>query len=290
MTFGRQIFSARFLNLIAQYRKRNIQRRLEPIFSKVMSKPLSSTIYTSIFEVAPIWFCWMQGEEQLPEIPKLCLQSIRKHSNGHPVIVLDADNFHQYVTVPSIVEEKYRKRIIKQAHYADIMRVNLLAQHGGLWLDATMLVIQPLSKEIFLMPFFSIKTPNRGFFVSRCRWAVFCLGGQAGNVIYKRIAQLFEEYLKNEDYFIDYFMFDQFIDMLYESCADIRQIIDNIPYNNTEVHSLNARLCDDFDIDEFNRLTIETIFFKLNWKMYSHEQLLANKNSYYYHLKELIES
>lgn len=232
-----------------------------------------------------IWFCWMQGEEALPSVPKLCLASLRKHSGGREVIFLDKNNYDKYVTIPQEIIDMYRDGSIKQAHFADIMRVMLLSQKGGLWIDATLLVTKDLPAEIFDMPFFSIKTNEFGYFVSRCRWSVFCLAGWKNNILFKKVTRLFEAYLSKTCTFVDYFMFDNFIDILYKNDKLVRQMIDAVPKNNAKVHDLNRLLCDDFDARRYDELTTDgTYMFKLSWKTYTEEQLRSNPRSYYNYL------
>ena len=284
LTYGQRFFSAKALSGILAKRTRKIQN----ILSQSITFPatLEDTSIKGSAKEAPIWFFWLQGEDNLPLIPKLCLQSIRKHANRHEVIVLTADNYRDYVTIPDTLITLYREGRMKAAHFADILRINLLAQQGGLWLDATMLVTADLPQEIFDMPFFSIKTENKGYFVSQCRWAVFCLGAAKGNPLFVQLAPLFEQYLTTTDLFVDYFLFDNFIDMLYQRYPVIRNQIDALPMNNPHVHDMAPLLCDKVTEEEFVNLTKDTYLFKLSYKNVTEEELNANsENLYGRHLK-----
>ena len=185
------------------------------------------------------------------------------------------------MNIPDTLIEMYRLGRIKAAHFADILRVNLLAQQGGLWLDATMLVTKDLPQEIFEMPFFSVKTENQGYFVSQCRWAVFCLGAAKGNPLFVQLASLFEQYLTTTDLFVDYFMFDNFIDMLYRRYPMIREQIDALPMNNPRVHDMAPLLCSHVSDKELEELTKNTYLFKLSYKNYTPE-LLMEETDYLY--------
>lgn len=284
LTYGQRFFSAKALSRMVAKRTRKIQ----DILSRSITFPaeLEDTSIKGSGKEAPIWFFWLQGEENLPLIPKLCLQSIRKHANGHEVIVLTADNYRQYVAIPDTLIALYREGRMKAAHFADILRINLLAQQGGLWLDATMLVTADLPQEIFELPFFSIKTENQGYFVSQCRWAVFCLGAAKGNPLFVQLASSFEQYLTTTDLFVDYFLFDNFIDMLYQRYPVIREQIDALPLNNPRVHDMASLLCDKVTEAEFANLTKDTYLFKLSYKNVTAEELNANsENLYGRHLK-----
>lgn len=79
-----------------------------------------------------IWVCWWQGLENAPDIVKACIESIQRNAGNHPVIVLTDENYKQYVTIPRWVEEKRRKEIITRTNYSDLLRLSLLAEHGGM--------------------------------------------------------------------------------------------------------------------------------------------------------------
>lgn len=282
LTYGQRFFSAKSLQRILEKRTRKIQDIL--LQSVTFPAELEDTSVEGHGKAAPIWYFWLQGEENLPPIPKLCLQSIRKHANGHEVRVLTADNYKEYVNIPDILIEKYRLGRIKAAHFADILRVELLAQQGGLWLDATMLVTRDLPQEIFEVPFFSVKTESRRYFVSQCRWAVFCLGAQKGNPLFVQLASLFEQYLMSTDLFVDYFLFDNFIDMLYQRYPLIKAQIDNLPMNNPRVHDMASLLCSHISDKDFEGLVKDTYLFKLSYKNYTPEMLMEDEDNLYHRL------
>ena len=279
LTYGRKLPPS-FSKRIATKRNEFIRKELFKLIGNSITDYQEAT--SSRYEPnAPIWFYWMQGEKKMPPIPKLCLNSLRKHANGHPVIFLDADNVNQYVNIPFEIAKAYQTGKLKHAHYADIIRILLLAQHGGLWMDATLLVTQDIPEKIFQTPFYSIKTKEFGYFVSRCRWAVFCLAGWKHNILFEKLSECFTAYFKQRDVMIDYFMFDQLIDILYNEHKEIRNMIDQVPYSNPEVHSLNHLLLSDFNEHIYKQLTENTFLFKLNWKAYTKEQLSENPNSYF---------
>lgn len=80
---------------------------------------------------------------------------------------------------------------------------------------------------------------------------------------------------------IDYFMFDQLIDMLYNEHIEIRNMIDKVPYSNPNVHRMNRLLLDNFDKGIYKQITEKTYLFKLNWKIYTNEQLAKNPNNFF---------
>lgn len=289
LVYGRRFLSYNLKCKIVSYRNRIVQKKIDNIIHIPQLSSDSIFISEERKEKTPIWYCWLQGEDKMPDIPKLCLQSIRKYSNGHPVILLTYENYRQYVTLPKFIEDLYLKGKIKNAHFADILRVYLLEQNGGLWLDSTILLTKDIPDYIFYMPFFSIKNKENNLYVSKCRWSVFCLGGFPHNVIYRTVSKCFIDYLTQQDCFVDYFMFDHFIDMAYQRSEIVKHMIDEVPYNNENVHKLAPLLCKKFDKTQFQELTKDTFLFKLNWRRYTQEELNQDADNYYHFLKSMVE-
>ena len=106
-----------------------------------------------------IWMCWWQGEENAPEIVRACIDSVRRNAGGHEVIVITDENLSDYVHIPDWVLEKVRAGIMSRTNLSDLLRLSLLAEHGGMWLDATFFCAGSLD-EYMDMPLWSIKRPD----------------------------------------------------------------------------------------------------------------------------------
>ena len=86
-----------------------------------------------------IWFCWLQGIEEAPLLVKRCLESLRKNIPDKKVIVIDGNNLGEYVNMPDYIMDKWQRGIIGNAHFSDLLRLELLIEKGGYWIDATVL-------------------------------------------------------------------------------------------------------------------------------------------------------
>lgn len=97
-----------------------------------------------------IWQYWSQGlsNQVLPEMVKLCFDSVDRYKDDFEVIRLSDDNIHEWIDLPNIIMEKYRSGLIGKAHFSDIIRLALLVTYGGLWLDATILLTGPIPKYV----------------------------------------------------------------------------------------------------------------------------------------------
>lgn len=89
-----------------------------------------------------IWFLWLQGIDYAPRVVTKCLMSWKKHHPDWRIIVLHQDNIAEYINVQEIVARN-RAEISPQA-FSNIVRINLLAKYGGVWVDATCWCCKPL--------------------------------------------------------------------------------------------------------------------------------------------------
>lgn len=215
---------------------------------------------------APVWVCWLQGEDQMPPIVAKCVESIRNHANGHPVEVLSLQNYTDYITVPDYIIKKYADGRIGNAHFADIIRTVLLAGHGGCWIDATMFVTKNLNEDIFRHPFYSCKFRSDSLYITRNMWSNFFIASQKDALTFRFVKDMFYEYLKKNDRFVDYFMMDYIIKLGYDCVPGIRHEIDELPFNNERVHELLKNLSSPYDDRFMNNLLLDTYLHKLNWR------------------------
>lgn len=251
---------------------------LDPIYNN-NNKTINDTKQNTI------WVYWGQGKEQMPPIVKFCYQSIVNNSNGHEIVFLTNKNFFNYVKIAPYLVRMFYNHQISYPCFSDIIRVNLLSQKGGLWLDSTIFLNRPISEDFFSHQFYSIKTREFGNFVSKCRWTGFVMGGQRGSKIFVLLSKLYELYFSKYNKLIDYLLLDHFINFLYDSYPDIKKYIDMVPLNNPYVHALSSILDQNFNTKEWDNLTKETNMFKLSHKRYPVDYIF-NSESYFHKINQ----
>ncbi len=96
-----------------------------------------------------VWMMWLQGEEHAPRLVRQCIKSWRKYNPSWEIIVLDKKNLSSFVELPTGIAERVDE--ISPASFSDIVRINLMAQHGGVWADATCLCRKSLDAWIWPM-------------------------------------------------------------------------------------------------------------------------------------------
>ena len=151
----------------------------------VLDKLSSSRYHRTDQRQTKVWVCWLQGYDKAPHIVKRCIDSIRQHSRGLDTVVIDNTNIHDYITIPRHISEKYEKGIIPNAHYSDYIRVSLLALHGGIWIDSTVLLTDSLPDRIIDTDLFCFKLQSIGKayakqLVHRLRCTTSVFGTDAG--------------------------------------------------------------------------------------------------------------
>lgn len=213
----------------------------------------------------PIWVCWLQGEKRMPYICKKCVESIRKHAGKHPVKMITFDNYQEYVTIPTYILEKIGKEI-SYTHFSDILRANLLADHGGMWIDSTIYVTQDLPNWNLLFYTLKQKFPCNKTFISLYRWSTFFQGGVKNNLLHCFLRDFLHLYYKNVKAQIDYFLTDYIIDIGYRYVPAIRKMVDEVPYSCQGIHELRKILYTTLNLDKLNVLLKQNYAFKLTYK------------------------
>ena len=102
-----------------------------------------------------VWIFWAQGYDEAPALVKFCIDSWRKKNTDWEVRVLSHETLAEYVDASPLADT------LPYRFHANLLRLKLLAQFGGVWTDATTICHRPLSEW---MPLLGGQT---GFFVFR---------------------------------------------------------------------------------------------------------------------------
>ncbi|MGM9795273.1 MAG: capsular polysaccharide synthesis protein [Candidatus Aphodosoma sp.] len=266
-----------------------IKRYIKRNFSSVLNK-YTDAVYTDEITVADnrnIWVCWLQGADNMPDIVRACYKSIIANADGREVVLITVDNVEQYISIPDFIKDKVANGVMSRTHFADYIRIALLKNFGGLWIDATVFVTDKINIDCKL-PFFSVKQrPDSIHFVSQYRWAVWLLGCSAemGKIVFGCLENLFVAYLKKYNCFIDFFLFDYFLAVMYDEIPLFKQLVDDCPYNNPDAYKLASMLNEEYYNDAFMRLKANNTFHKLSWKQQFQSVTSDGKDTFYSFIK-----
>jgi hypothetical protein len=158
-----------------------------------------------------IWIYWEQGWEEAPLICRYCLRSWQKYNPTWRIITLDRSNVEQYLELTTLVPNVWEIKVV--ACRSDIIRINLLRNYGGVWVDATTFCTRPLDEWLHKHgPFFAFVNPSPDRMLAN--WFMY---SSRRNYIVEKWCDTFNEYWKGRDRPEDYFVMHHIFKDLYET-------------------------------------------------------------------------
>lgn len=141
---------------------------------------------------------------QCLEIVKICYNSIVSNIHDRPVHLLTKDNIAHTLHFLIIFMIDWIEENFHTPTFPDILRICLLFDKGGIWMDSTLLITDSIS-----IPapdyFHSIKiVTGSNTTISAYRWATFFLASTHGNPAFGTIQSIFLKYLQEYNKMIDY--------------------------------------------------------------------------------------
>ena len=258
----------------AERASRYLWRHYKDLIVKPLDEGMQSNEPTRI-----IWMCWLQGLDNAPEIVKKCVASVKQNMPNYEFRLLTAENMFEYVTLPEHIVRKYKNGTISFTHFSDILRTALLVQHGGIWIDATVLMTGSISAKFADLPLFFLQQSKMQ--VSPHFGSSWFLIARKGNPILLRVLELLSDYWKQEDLLRDYYLFHLFVYLVFMRNQQGNAIWRTIPHiPNVDAHTFRAFLFDDFEEEQWLILIKRSPIHKLSWKFIPSDSL-DKKGTYY---------
>lgn len=239
----------------------------------------------------PVWVCWLQGEESMPELVKTCYKQLKKNIPDYAeLILLSFDNIGKYIELPDYIKEKNINGKIANFEFADILRVSLLYAYGGMWIDSTVFTARTLPKDFFENEFYGQKMKDENEYwyePSKAKWSGFLMSGKKENTLFAYVRNTMYHYWKKHNKLVEYIMLDYCILSAYNNFDKFKKQIDNIKCNNEELWELNNHINDKFDIGMYNDMIKKTTFFKLSYKGVLKDCTDSGDMTFYKYIKEI---
>lgn len=230
-----------------------------------------------------VWVCWLQGMDNAPPLVQQCWRSLQANLPERELILLTEENYKDYVNFPAHVQQKIDAGIITRTHFSDLLRLELLLNHGGTWIDATVFCSggripgYMLDSDLFL--FQTLKPGLDGHTTCISSWFMTAC---TGHPILELTRALLYRYWEKHNEMVDYFLIHLFFQMAIEAYP--AQWDKVIPFSNETPHILLLRLFDIYDDDCYRAICGQTPFHKLSYKFDKHQALLPD--TYYQRLME----
>jgi hypothetical protein len=150
-----------------------------------------------------IWTCWLQGRESAPPLVQICLSSWERNNPGWTVRCLDATSIERYVPLHEHID--LNRQSLTAASLSDVIRIQLLHEFGGVWVDATLFCVRPLDEwlpSVMDAGFFAFAAPEPGRPLSS-----WFLSAESGSYLVSRWWQSTIDYWATRDRSGDYYWF-----------------------------------------------------------------------------------
>jgi hypothetical protein len=173
-----------------------------------------------------IWMLWLQGWACAPRLVQACRRSWELNNPDWTVSCLDrksVGNFiDDYAAREAVVDFDQPPEAC-----SDRLRIALIAQHGGVWVDATAYCLRPLNEWLLGVlgsGFFAFENRDPDLLVSS-----WFLAAKPGNYVAQRWSEITLEYWNGRKHRHHYFWFHHLFRDEYDKNPDFRLIWDNTP-------------------------------------------------------------
>lgn len=209
-----------------------------------------------------IWQCWLQGLDKAPSLVQNCLTSVEKHCPDFEIRRVTLDNIHHYTSLPGFIYDKFHKGMIGGAHFSDIVRTELLFNHGGIWLDSTVYLSGRIPDIILNEDFFVF---NKGYKFGIANWF---LSSRPNHSFMYAMKLMLEEYWQENDRAVDYFIFHAFFSSIVENNDEHQRLFLKKPLIDGRIaDALQLYSMTNKDQRVFDSITSSYPIHKLSYKI-----------------------
>jgi hypothetical protein len=258
--------SPRYIHII----EKAVDKFLAPLVAEYQNKPDQGK---PVEGKIPVWCCWWQGVEQMPELVRMCHQRLKQvlPADKAELHVITLDNYQEYVELPDHIVDKFQRKIITMTTMSDVLRFALLGKYGGYWLDATVFFTDDIPEEFFSGGFHCQRMASNRGKVDReaCRgnWCGFSMAGPKDSIVFRFMSDAFSRWWAHYDTIIDYVLIDYMLWTGFKFVPAIHATIDAVPDNNEEIFEMYQVLNQPYSPELLERLTQRNVMHKLTYKM-----------------------
>ena len=262
--------------------KRVIEDEFAPMIREYRTKD-SDTIYVNN-NSSNVWCCWLQGEEMMPDVVRMCIDSqIMNLPDGVDHHLLTYSNLDGYVDLPGYLFDNVKRGTLTLTHLSDIIRFKLLYDRGGVWMDSTLFVSSKIPESYFSMPIYSIQEKEHSHIMDDVFYGALCsflIGGAPKSLLFDFCYNLMIDYQKKHDWLVEAHWINIMYAIAYTNFSNTKRIIDSIGKNNADRQALNNISNEKYDAIKYERLINNQVFHKLNWRK-NYIKELDGQDTYY---------
>ncbi len=209
-----------------------------------------------------VWVCWLQGFESAPELVKVCVARMQALFGEELVHIVTEDNLDDFVALPGCVMDKWHNGAITNTHFSDLLRNELLIEHGGLWLDSTVFLSGGLPSYVEDSPLFMYSHMNiDDITICYNNWLI--KANKNDNTL-RSLQAILMRYWEDNDRISDYFLWHLCLTLLLEQSGGAIEGI--LPVTDYLPESLALKMASPFDERQWEQLKALTPVHKLSNK------------------------
>lgn len=285
--------SAAYIQTIEQYVDAYVQPLVQTYQQEKKEAAGIVSAENNMGKKIPIWCCWWQGKEKMPELVRLChdrLQQVIPEDKAE-LHLITLDNYESYAELPEHIMKKFEQGIITMTTLSDVLRFHLLCKYGGYWLDATVFFTGDIPQEYFTGQFFCQRMADP----VKCRreackgnWCGFSMAGSADHVIFRYMKDAFSMWWKDYDDIVDYVLIDYLLLSGYKYIPEITKTINSVPDNNEDIFEMYQVLNQPYSEELYERVTRKNVMHKLTYKMELHKETEDGQRTLYGYLMDMV--
>ena len=213
-----------------------------------------------------IWICWLQGLEYAPALVKKCCQSVSDNKpDEYDLVIITKENLQDYIDLPDFIWKKYESSIISNTHLSDIIRIQLLYEYGGCWIDATVYCSTKIPRYLLEGNLFVFKWSllDQSTLQMSSWWMQAVKGEKIISDVRDMLFSYWQEEKRLRNYFLLHIIFSKVINEDSFNLATFR----NIPYFcNSVPHILARKMEFEFNAEDWNLIKKMSAVHKLSYK------------------------
>ena len=217
-----------------------------------------------------IWQFWDNpAGRTTPEIVKSSIESVQNFKGNFEHKVLNNATMENYSDLPGYVLDKFKKGQMDYAHFSDLLRLNLLKNHGGIWLDATGYMTNFVPKYILDEDFFVFLAGEWMLFPYSFVQSCF-IRAKKGCFLCDAWHEMSIEYWKKETKKLEYFQIHLMFKALILNHPVAKNLFNKMPQkSDNEIHHffVGDKLLQKFDAEEWEKIKKASFFQKTTYKV-----------------------
>lgn len=253
---------------ILSYRNEVFERYVEQELSDVIEKYRSvDPVFDDCRIPNKIWLLWWQGGESFNDNPLIskCVQRLKALDNFE-IHILSKENIADFIDISDVLPFINKTSV---QFISDVIRFRLLEKYGGIWLDlSSYLLDNSFFESILEYPFYSAKIPgiHKWNYISEGKYVTFFLASTKANPFMSFMNEALTSFVKKHGTVVDYLQTDYSMMAGYRNIKFIKNLIDNIPENNSHITVINGKLNGKFSSEEWLDVISDTAFLKFSAK------------------------